>query len=77
MKCYLQFLSKAREHVGDTLVDGSCLLKEQEAFRSRGKVQQTVQQCLLPDKPEVVGTDSELHRSDATKIMQSSQYATM
>lgn len=47
-KYYLQFFSKAREHVGDTLIDGSCPLKQQEAFRGRGKVQQVVQQRLLP-----------------------------
>lgn len=45
---YLQFFSKAREHVGDTLIDGSCPLKQQEAFRGRSKVQQVVQQRLLP-----------------------------
>lgn len=50
-KCYLQFFSKAREHVGDALVDGSRLLKQQETFRSCSKVQQVVQQRLLPHHP--------------------------
>lgn len=58
MQYYLQFFSKAREHVGDTLIDGSCLLEQQQAFRSRSKVQQAVQQCLLPDEPKVEGTDT-------------------
>lgn len=58
MQYYLQFFSKAREHVGDTLIDGSCLLEQQQAFRSHSKVQQAVQQCLLPDEPKVEGTDT-------------------
>lgn len=55
---YLQFFGKAREHIGDTLIDGSCLLEQQQAFRSHSKVQQAVQQRLLPMEPWIEGTDS-------------------
>lgn len=48
---YLQFFREAREHVGDALGDGSGLLEQQHAFRSCGKVQQAVQQRLLPGEP--------------------------
>lgn len=41
--CYLQFFGEAREHVGDTLIDGAGLLKQEHTFGGGGKVQQTVQ----------------------------------
>lgn len=40
---YLQFFSGAGEHIGNALVHGPCLLEQQKAFRSGGKVQQGVQ----------------------------------
>ncbi|TNN68556.1 hypothetical protein EYF80_021202 [Liparis tanakae] len=45
------FFCEAREHVGDTFVEGSGLLEQQQAFGSHSKVQQAVQQRLLPDEP--------------------------
>lgn len=32
-------------------MDGSSLLEQQQAFRGGSKVQEAVQQCLLPDEP--------------------------
>lgn len=34
-------------------MDGSSLLEQQQAFRGGSKIQQAVQQCLLPDEPVV------------------------
>lgn len=52
--CYhLQFFGEAREHVGDTFVNGSCLLEQQQAFGSCSEVQQAVQQRLLPEEPGI------------------------
>lgn len=39
--------------MGDTLVDGSRLLEQQETFGGRSKVQQVVQQRLLPHRPVI------------------------
>lgn len=39
--------------MGDTLIDGSGLLQQQETFGGRSKVQQVVQQRLLPLRPVI------------------------
>lgn len=56
--------------MGDTLVDSSCLLKQQETPRGRSKVKQVVQQRLLPQHPIIkthsVSQDAQLKSRQVT-----------
>lgn len=62
---HLQLLGEAGEHVGHTLVDGSGLLQQQQAFRSGSKVQEAVEQRLLPDEP---GAETEEEQLSAAAL---------